>query len=135
MKLCYKCKQQKELTEFAASKFTKSGFQDWCRACHTIHRTTYKVKYKESQETTKRCRACNVTKLFQEFAINRGHSDGHQNWCRSCCTDKQRELRSRKRTLALWKKIPLGNRLSEESKRKLKLCFGTLHYEMFPESK
>lgn len=42
MKRCYKCKQEKPLTEFARSKAERDGLFGWCRPCHAENRKRYK---------------------------------------------------------------------------------------------
>ena len=48
MKLCTKCKEEKELSLFFNRKDTKDGKQTWCKDCDKIRTTSY---YTENKDT------------------------------------------------------------------------------------
>lgn len=40
--------------------------------------------YPQSEEQTKMCTKCGVSKFYSEFSKNRTHLDGHRYWCKLC---------------------------------------------------
>lgn len=44
MKICTKCKEDRELTEFSKSKILKDGLNIWCKPCHKAYRLANKEK-------------------------------------------------------------------------------------------
>lgn len=60
MKKCSKCKQEKEITEFAKDSNCKDGLRPSCRVCHAVYRAANKEKLKES---TKKWRENNAVKF------------------------------------------------------------------------
>lgn len=46
MKICTKCKKEKELTEFTKLKTSKDGFYSWCKEC----KKDYDVKYRQTDK-------------------------------------------------------------------------------------
>lgn len=93
-KLCYKCKNEKELSEFNRSQYDKSGYRNICRDCRNTHRSVvrkYKKYYSELLEKQKNvCAICgkNEEENGQRLAIDHNHKT-HQVrglLCRSCNT-------------------------------------------------
>ena len=48
MKICTKCKNQKELTEFGKSKYSKEGHKIYCKECSRADQKKYRDKNKEN---------------------------------------------------------------------------------------
>ena len=48
MKICTKCKNQKELTEFGKSKYSKEGHKIYCKECSRADQKKYRDKNKET---------------------------------------------------------------------------------------
>lgn len=44
MKICTKCKIEKELTEFTKDKTKKSGLRSYCKLCNKELNLLYKIK-------------------------------------------------------------------------------------------
>lgn len=51
MKTCFKCKIEKEVSEFPTSKRNKDGRHSWCRECKTDYRRTQYLLNKEKEAT------------------------------------------------------------------------------------
>jgi len=50
MKICPRCKQEKELSEFAKDKYNPDGLTIRCKKCRNLHYNTY---YKNNPEKQK----------------------------------------------------------------------------------
>lgn len=48
MKICTKCKVEKEEKEFGVTKQTKDGLKCWCKPCNVEYSTAYRNKNRES---------------------------------------------------------------------------------------
>ena len=54
MKKCYKCKEEKELTEFSKNKLKKDGYDGKCKSCFKEYRENNKEKIKEYRKEYKK---------------------------------------------------------------------------------
>lgn len=45
MKVCSKCKIEKEFIEFSKGNLLKSGYNAWCKKCYKYHNIDYKREY------------------------------------------------------------------------------------------
>ena len=52
MKVCSKCKIEKDLNQFSKDKYKKNGLCSWCKACAKAHSKEY---YQENVEQRKAC--------------------------------------------------------------------------------
>jgi hypothetical protein len=93
-KLCYKCKNEKKLTEFNRSQYDKDGHRNICRDCRNTHRAIvrkHKKHYEVLLEKQNNCCAiCGKSEEEngQRLAIDHNHTT-HQVralLCRSCNT-------------------------------------------------
>jgi hypothetical protein len=93
-KLCYKCKNEKPITEFNRSQYDKGGFRNICRDCRNTHRAIVRSAEKNRQTLFQKqngcCAICGKTEKDngQQLAIDHNHST-HQVralLCRHCNT-------------------------------------------------
>lgn len=91
-KLCSRCEELKNVTEFYKDKILKDGYSSQCKACHKIKALNYKSKnIKKFYETTsnpdikeKKCLKCKETKSLLDFTTNRRSKDGYNGVCKKC---------------------------------------------------
>lgn len=93
-KLCYKCKNEKDILEFNKSQFDKSGHRNICRDCRNTHRAIIR-KYEKHydsllEEQNNCCAICGKSEKEngQRLAIDHNHAT-HQVralLCRNCNT-------------------------------------------------
>lgn len=93
-RLCYKCKNEKEITEFNKSQYDKDGYRNICRDCRNTHRTIIR-KYEKIYPVLLYqqgycCAICGKSEKDngQRLAIDHNHAT-HQVralLCRSCNT-------------------------------------------------
>lgn len=93
-RLCYKCKNEKDITEFNKSQYDKDGYRNICRDCRNTHRTIirkYEKHYDSLLEKQNHCCAiCGKSEKDngQRLAIDHNHAT-HQVralLCRHCNT-------------------------------------------------
>lgn len=93
-KLCYKCKNEKELSEFNRSQYDKSGHRNICRDCRNTHRTIVRNAEKNRDALFEKqngcCAICGKSEKEngQRLALDHNHST-HQVralLCRNCNT-------------------------------------------------
>jgi hypothetical protein len=93
-KLCYKCKNEKNIIEFNRSQYDKAGHRNICRDCRNTHRTVIRKHQRNYEELLKKqnncCAICGKTEEEnkQRLAIDHNHLT-HQVralLCRSCNT-------------------------------------------------
>lgn len=93
-KRCYKCCNEKELSEFNRSQYDKSGHRNICRDCRNTHRTIIRSAEKNRQALLQKqnncCAICGKSEQDngQRLAIDHNHST-HQVralLCRNCNT-------------------------------------------------
>lgn len=93
-KLCYKCKNEKEFSEFNRSQYDKDGYRNICRDCRNTHRAIVRQHRKNYSELLQKqnncCAICGKTEEEngQRLAIDHNHAT-HQVralLCRSCNT-------------------------------------------------
>lgn len=81
MKICTKCKLQKELTEFPKHTQTLDGRTGHCKMCEKEKRLS--VRY-EVALLEKKCNHCKKIKNSEDFAKNPRHIGGLHTWCKEC---------------------------------------------------
>ncbi len=54
MKICSKCQQEKELTEFFKDKGFKSGYMSMCKVCKTANALEWRAKNRSKYNATQR---------------------------------------------------------------------------------
>ena len=81
IKICYKCKIEKPITEFNKRKDSKDGYRNQCKECIKLPKEIFEPGFK-------RCIGgeihCNEIKPLSEFSISTTSIDGYNNQCRKC---------------------------------------------------
>ena len=111
MKLCSKCKKQKDESEFYTNSRSIDGLNCWCKDCmgaYTRERYKKEVKglkkynnYKDLHRVSggikqKRCGRCKKWKAENQYYKHNRHKDGLSEWCKECAnkaTNKARKKR------------------------------------------
>ncbi|MCP4611134.1 MAG: hypothetical protein GY845_20690 [Planctomycetes bacterium] len=111
MKLCRKCKKQKDESEFYTNSRSIDGLTHSCRDCQLANaKERYKNKrgsvrkynnYKELHRFAvgvkqKRCGRCEKWKAENQYYKHSRHKDGLAVWCKECAntaTNKARKKR------------------------------------------
>jgi hypothetical protein len=95
VKVCSKCKTEKNTDEFSRSRATKDGLRHWCKAC--VKDNAGKVRAQIVVPDTKVCRRCGKEKSYREFTSDRsGHYDGLSSRCKQCLREVTRGEKNRK---------------------------------------
>lgn len=91
---CPKCKETKELTEFAKDKTTLTGVTSHCKKCRAFYLRikrfdAAKEADKEDkkslfEEGKRRCKGCGSAKVFSEFTKQKGTKIGLRSKCAEC---------------------------------------------------
>jgi len=89
MKVCNKCKEQKDYSEFAKDKTKKDGYNSCCRECDSKRKKDIKFSPKQTVllDALKRCTHCKVEKPYFEFGKDRTRGDGYDNKCKDCARE------------------------------------------------
>lgn len=94
MKMCSKCKSEKDKGEFYNSNVTKDGLNAWCKDCEKEYRrqryAQRKASASQSDIKQKECTKCTKTKDIKHFGINFDKADGYDVWCKQCARDALR---------------------------------------------
>lgn len=91
-KQCTRCKQTKQLREFAIKSSTRDGLQYWCRACTSDYARNHRPSVTYVGEIGgKLCRRCGEWRPIDEFYSAPRSRDGHYSRCASCCRPYYRE--------------------------------------------
>ncbi|MBW1792115.1 MAG: hypothetical protein JRJ14_07635 [Deltaproteobacteria bacterium] len=113
MKLCSKCKKQKDESEFGKGRKGKDGLAYWCRDCEAEYaREHYKQKrgsvkkynnYKDLHRVTgsvkqKRCGRCKKWKAENQYYKHNRHKDGLAVWCKECADKASNKARKKRQT-------------------------------------
>ena len=93
MKLCSKCQEWKNESEFNKNRSRKDGLRVWCKKCtHNYTRGHLKryLKYEERHRTIhgmkqKRCSKCKKWKDESGFSMDVSCKDRLSLWCKDCC--------------------------------------------------
>lgn len=109
LKICSKCKEAKELSEFRKRKRNKSGYDSKCLECSRAYARAYvksipKEKlellaetYEERIPEAKWCSKCDTTKPSSEFGIRRKSPDGLHNICKCCARKVDKEYSAQRK--------------------------------------
>jgi len=112
MKLCSKCKKQKDESEFGKHRKSKDGLGCWCKECVRANaRERYEIKKRDSVKKynnykdlhrvaggvkQKQCGRCKKWKAENQYYKHSKHKDGLAVWCKECsnkATNKARKKR------------------------------------------
>ena len=107
VKICTKCKIEKELSEFGKNKRQKDGFHYRCKSCCSEAKlnpkgTKWKINLREQGK--KHCGKCRDVKPFSEFGKNKNTFDKYQTRCKSCKAKSDKEYRENNREILISKK-------------------------------
>lgn len=106
-KVCSKCKELKNTTEFCKNKRMKDGFHYYCKACTSLITTKpngTKWKLSLRLEGKKYCASCDTIKPFNDFhKIKTNKIDGHSTFCKSCKSLADKKYRKKLKDLGLYK--------------------------------
>ena len=92
MKICKKCKKEKEIINFHNNKRTKDGLNDYCKPC----KSKYLKRNKYPRSTVdKICTKCKEMKPASDYTTCRTRTDGLQNKCKSCSFKSMQNLAER----------------------------------------
>lgn len=81
-KICNKCKQKKELTEFHKDSRNQDKLSYCCKPCKNVHHPI------DETMTEKECKACKIIKPVKDFEKNSLNSGGYRAKCKICQKDK-----------------------------------------------
>lgn len=95
MKICSKCKIEKDVSEFNKHRNRIDGLQDTCKRCQNEYgkQWNYKNIQKNNDETyvlwvffnkKKNCNKCGIKKDINEFSKSRNGIDGYKSYCKEC---------------------------------------------------
>jgi hypothetical protein len=93
MKICTKCKIEKDESEFCKCKNEKDGLYCYCKECRRQHRQELKRTMIKKMVETKTCTKCKIEKNESEFSKDNYKKDGLQNQCKECQKQYRRELK------------------------------------------
>lgn len=94
-KICVRCNQEKDLSEFNKKADSADGRQSWCRDCASKNHAGIKASQKLFI-TEKRCSACNQIKHVSAFSKHTGRKDGLQSYCKVCQQNAIGQYRKKK---------------------------------------
>ena len=95
-KLCYTCKQEKNLNEYYDKIENVDGKEGSCKICYNAYKKILKEEKDQREiiirdEGTKKCRKCLEIKEFECFSKHGTSSDGYEFVCLDCKNIKQAE--------------------------------------------
>ncbi len=110
-KLCGRCKQWKDESQFCTSRKSKDGLQWGCRNCDSKYAHKYyerirkagrkNLRYEDRHRTVngvkqKYCRKCKRWKNETEFYKDRSQKDGLMGRCKKCSYKQVKKSRKRR---------------------------------------
>lgn len=71
VKSCFRCKQEKDVSEFNKNKATRDGYSVYCKACRSSYapRRSKKEYARLFSEGLKQCQKCGTVKPFDDFYV------------------------------------------------------------------
>lgn len=100
-KRCYKCKTNKDYSQFYKCKSRKDGFDDICKKCskkkNEIRREKYSHRCIDEIQIPekKKCYKCKIQKSSKEFYKDKNQKCGLNSRCKSCCRMHFKEFRKK----------------------------------------
>jgi hypothetical protein len=129
IKKCSLCQIEKPVEEFFKTKYSKDGYGK-CKQCmndrnkkiRQINSTNNKLNTTITEVTEITCYKCNMTKVINEFSIDRCKKNAHRNICKACelCKSNQYSRKRRKTDEGFRIKCNLRNRMWSSLKKNLK---------------
>jgi hypothetical protein len=83
VKICKRCKVEKENTKFSISKNSKDGLNSWCKDCQSEYKKIRNTNKIQEDLDFKFCKRCNTEKEIKFFSKGTG-LDGFNIWCKNC---------------------------------------------------
>lgn len=88
IKICTKCKTEKDTNEFGKHKARPDGLQCWCKECNNSslrnNRSKIKNKKKSIKRVEKKCSTCKTIKSVNDFPYKSVSIDGFGYECKIC---------------------------------------------------
>lgn len=90
VKICTKCKEEKDVSEFSKDKYTKDGLFYWCKKCVIKKTKNYRERIKNDSNREiiysglKICPECKVEKDVSEFVKDKNTKYGLYWCCKQC---------------------------------------------------
>lgn len=103
MKICTKCGNQKNESNFSRIKRGKEDLRNWCRECCKTYRKERIRKFNENgylKIDKKVCGKCKTEKSVTEFGSWKNSPDSFRNWCKRCCKKERDDNRERELLLS-----------------------------------
>ena len=95
LKVCYGCKENKQLLHFGKHKKEKDGYYYLCKICAKKQKDKNKLTTPfPPKEFSKACPCCKIVKNAMEFGPCKERSDGVQYQCKKCALKCAREKRN-----------------------------------------
>jgi hypothetical protein len=91
-KVCSRCKETKEFSQFYKKKHQKSGFSSECKSCYLTWMHANKNN-NPNFEGSKTCSECNEIKPKSKFHRQNQSQDGLKNTCKDCINLERRYTR------------------------------------------
>lgn len=85
-KICLKCKTNKSIHEFNASRYCKDGKHNWCKKCTRERNQVYSIKRvsKIYDEKSRMCRDCHSILDISQFDKHPDCNNGRMPYCKKC---------------------------------------------------
>lgn len=86
-KICSKCNQIKDKSEFYKNSSNKDTFNSSCKLCANIMTRNHREKVAKQEKiipTSKICKGCNIELDSAKFCFDKNHPDGLSHYCREC---------------------------------------------------
>lgn len=104
-KVCTKCGETKNISDFEVDKDTKDGHGSRCKACVSKYNAWYRSSAFVSEASKKiqipgkkQCSRCGNFKIFSEFSVNLRSSDGLDYHCKECNSTYAQELKEKRKS-------------------------------------
>jgi hypothetical protein len=134
MKVCVKCKVEKDDEFYPICAASKDGLNSWCKECKSIYNKEKRKNRNIVKEGIKICTFCKIEKDVSLFSLG-NNDDGLNNWCKECnniySKDYYKENKERLKPIRkIWKENNLDkvkeyqkNRYISIDKDRLKLYY------------
>jgi hypothetical protein len=90
VKICGRCKQQKDHASFTRDRSRPDGLFPWCRTCNAEHQKRLRATRERTEPTCteKRCSGCRQVKASDGFHRYARSKDGLAAYCRTCKSER-----------------------------------------------
>ena len=135
-KVCICCGQLKDIDNFHRNKNKQDGRKSYCKVCRSEMRRLSKLIKLRKRITIpgqKFCSYCKQSKNPDKFCKNRSQKDGRNNYCKTCCRERDQlphireqhkkallKFKSRPDILEIWRKYDKKYSQSEGGKATIK---------------